>query len=513
MHRFLSIKKLSLATVGLALTHSNLYADDNFILQPKIQQAVQPAVEAKIESTGPAWLPSSKERADSAGPIVSTVISLDDSANPNVTKLAEPGLDLRPAEQDSKQPMNSGSGNKTPELAWVKRAAPTGKASAPAGLAQRSLVLSQEMSVVVQPKVESPQASSLVASVGPNNALPAASVTSQLTPPSIHATFSQQSEPELQGGTTNTKRLRLASQVSQQNIGPREFKRSLARPGRALLGPAAVEQQLTENLKRAEALCSRGAFRSARAEADVALVQLARYLDSISNSFHSEPALRSAQTALKESADFISPHSEKLWREVVQVHETPVLKGVDLSRAPPVNLAQAYYQYAEDLLRDGSEQHPWFSDIFYMLGRTLQAEADTISGADANRLRTEAVVYYRAAALLRPNNSFATNQLGYVLLQLDRPAEAQAALVASVDARLEIPALQNLAEASRRIGDKRMQDWAVRTASHKKSQLPLYEAPAVIELDNAAFANTTPVVPHLNSPAAQTASQPTAMLR
>jgi tetratricopeptide (TPR) repeat protein len=301
--------------------------------------------------------------------------------------------------------------------------------------------------------------------------------------------------------------------VSQQNLGLLEPKRTLVASGRALLGPAAVEKQLTEYLVRAEALCGKGAFRSARAEATTALLQLARYLDSTSNTFRSEPSLRAAQTALKESADFLTSNTEKLWREVVQAHETPVLRGVDLSQAPPMNLAQSYYQYAEDMLRDGAEQHPWFSDIFYMLGRSLQAEADSSSGASANRLRAEALVYYRAAATLRPDNALATNQLGYVLLQLDRPAEAQAALIASVDARLEVPALQNLAEASRRIGDKKMQDWAVRRAADKMSQVPAYEIPAVLELDNAAFANTTPVVPHLTAPAAQTASQPAAMLR
>ncbi len=275
-----------------------------------------------------------------------------------------------------------------------------------------------------------------------------------------------------------------------------------------MVGPAAVGQQLTTLLTNSEQLSRRGLFLSAREEADMAQLRLARFLDSLSNNYRSEPALKAAQTALREAADFSQSRTSEILPELINSHETPVLKNVEIARTPPTTLAQSYYQYAESQLIEGAQQHPWFSDIFYTIGRTYQAEADSTSTADRDLLRAKAIVYYRAAVTIRPSNSLATNQLGFVLLQLDRPKEAQVALVASVDSRLEIPALQNLVEASRRLGDQSMQQWAMLAISQLQRQIPpsLPNSPEILEVDNSTFRSTTPVVPTSGSPAPLTAS-------
>jgi tetratricopeptide (TPR) repeat protein len=319
-------------------------------------------------------------------------------------------------------------------------------------------------------------------------------------------------QPEIATASTPTSgtRAQLASMISKKILGESSASKHFTASGSSLMGPAAVERELTNALTRSEQLCRRGVFLSAREEAKSAELQLARYLDSISNTFQSEPKLRAANIALREASDFSQPCAPKILHELISAHETPVLKDVEVSQASPLALKQSYYQYAESMLLDGAQQHPWYSDVFYTLARTYQAEADNNVGAACEHLRAQAMIYYRAACTIRPNNALATNQLGYVLLQLDRPAEAMTSLIASVDTKLEVPALQNLAEASRRLGDQQMQRWALDQIANVNQRIPKpqIQNPAVVELDNASFAATTPVVPFSVSTENRTASIP-----
>ena len=266
---------------------------------------------------------------------------------------------------------------------------------------------------------------------------------------------------------------RLAARVSQQILGDGFADRHpTAQPIGAATGWEAVGQQLASHLERSTQLASRGVFYSAREEANLALLQLARHLDLISNSLFSEPHIHAAQLTLREVADFAQcPRNTEadVLRQIVDSHETPVLKLTNVASVSPLTLAQHYYQYAESRLIEATRQHPWFSEILYVLGRTYQAEADLQQGLETSALRAEALVYYRAALANLPTHALAANQLGYLLLQVDRPVEAQSVLIASVDARLDTPALRNLVEASRRLGDTGMQQWAW----HQLAQLSL----------------------------------------
>ncbi len=79
-----------------------------------------------------------------------------------------------------------------------------------------------------------------------------------------------------------------------------------------MVGPAAVGQQLSTLLASSEQLSRRGLFLSAREEADMAQLRLARFLDSLSNNYRSEPALKAAQTALREAADFSQSRTSEI---------------------------------------------------------------------------------------------------------------------------------------------------------------------------------------------------------
>lgn len=290
----------------------------------------------------------------------------------------------------------------------------------------------------------------------------------------------------------------LASKVSRQIIGDwDQTEKHPVVPIHLAAGWDSIGRQLTGHLRQSEKLASRGVVLSAREECQHALLILARHLDHLTNSFASEPGMHAAQTALRESADFtdyLLTAEDGVLKQIVHSHETPLLKHANLRQASPLTLAEHYRRYAERQIVQASQHHPWFSDILYHLGRTYQAEADISPSHKSDHLRGLALAYYRAAWTITPSNALAANQIGFVLLQQDRPKEAQQFLIASVDAKLDAPALQNLAEASRRLGDTAMEQWSLRTlASAASGNPPPNQVPPVQLIDNATFVTVSPM--------------------
>ncbi len=279
----------------------------------------------------------------------------------------------------------------------------------------------------------------------------------------------------------------------------------------------AVGERLSRHIHNCEALLRRNAFFSAREEAESAAVYLVRILDLMSNNYGSEPLLLAAQQALNESEDFTFSQrlttDQNFLERLIASHQTQLLKNSDVSQLSPLVAAQHYRQHAIECLVQASQGHPWGSEVYYTLGRTLQAQADG-SPANSDALRWRAVTYYQAATAVAPSNSIATNQLGYILLQMDRPQDARASLVASVEAKLSESALENLVEASRRLNDGATQHWAMQhLASMRHSQPPQSPVPQVVEVDPQTFMAISPrsigpQPPLYHDTAARTATAP-----
>lgn len=301
-----------------------------------------------------------------------------------------------------------------------------------------------------------------------------------------------------ESSVSDSSRMKLASVVSKRILGQQETTpKPEVSPLQTTLGWNAVGTQLKEHLELCTELTRRGVFASAREEAQAALLQLTRHLDQLSNRFVSEPCLQAAQTAMREAecfTDAISAIDPDVLRQISDSHITPILKQSEVQAASPLTLSQHYYQYAEGKLVEASQGHPWYSEILYGLGRAYQAEAELAQGQPKQLLLSKALVYYQAAVTILPKNALAANQLGYVLLQLDRPAEAQEVLIASVDIHPDSPALQNLAEASRRLGDRRLEDWALRVlGSQNKSAEAVGQVPKIEMVDNRTFVAISPM--------------------
>ncbi len=308
----------------------------------------------------------------------------------------------------------------------------------------------------------------------------------------------------------------LASLVSSQIIADRPGNETSGRQIRPIDAPPgwqAVGEEMGQRIANCEALLNRKAYYSAREEAESAMLTLVRVLDLISNRYDSEPAWFAASKAMHEAEDFSSAQrltsDSDILRRIILSHETPVLKDADVTTLAPLAAAQHYRQFAETKLLEAAQGHPWAAEVVYALGRTYQAQADVVDDGSDQPLRWKAVTLYRAARAIAPSNAVATNQLGYVLLQMDRAADAREALIASLNTNPSLQAFENLVEASRRLGDQATGNWAMQQAlALKSTMVSETNVPAVIEVDPRTFAALSPYTIGPNPQHIETAQQP-----
>ncbi len=304
----------------------------------------------------------------------------------------------------------------------------------------------------------------------------------------------------------------VSSQIIAQRPGSGDSGRSVA-PVDAPPGWQAIGEQLSQRISSCEELLNRKAYFSAREEAEAAMLYLVRVLDLMSNGYTSEPAWHAACKAMQEAEDFSTAQrltsDSGFLRRIILSHETPVLKDVDASTLAPLAAAQHYRQYAEHKLAESAQGHPWAAEVIYALGRTYQAQADVADDGSEQTLRWKAVTLYRGARTVAPYNSVATNQLGYVLLQMDRPVDAREALVASINSNPSLAAYENLVETSRRLGDAATGNWATQQSLVLRNSIPQQsETPPVVEVDPRTFAALSPYAIGPAAPRGEPVAQP-----
>lgn len=283
-------------------------------------------------------------------------------------------------------------------------------------------------------------------------------------------------------------------------------------------GWQAIGEELRAHVDNCERLLSRGAFLSAMEESRRGIVRLARVLDLRQNKLTSEPAWAQAQQALREAREFTTHQriatDVELFSRIIRSHETPALHEADVTELTPLAAAQHYRAYAEKCLVEASQGHPWFSELYYCLGRSLESQA-AAGDPQADALLQEALTYYRSAHTIQPSNPTNTNQLAFVLLRLDRPSEALVQLAEAVrNPNCPLEAWQNLIEASSRVQDGRTEQWAMQNymALKQRGAAPSGQTGTLVELDPKQFAAMSPYTsgPPVQPQTAPTQSQPNA---
>ncbi|RMF42840.1 MAG: hypothetical protein D6753_06525 [Planctomycetota bacterium] len=313
---------------------------------------------------------------------------------------------------------------------------------------------------------------------------------------------------------SGTRQFQLASRISAQIRQPATAAKPIDNLPQLEPAPGwqAVGNRLAGHWAECEKLLRRGAHMSALDEAEQAIVYLTRIIDAARNEHQAEPAWLNAQVAMREAEMFergpqLAEDPEFLDR-LVASHSTPILKHVDLSQMSPLIAAQYYRRYALAQLLQAAQGHPWASELFVAIGQCYQARA-VAEGEQGGPLWYRALVYYKAAHEIMPSNVLAANQLAYTLLQLDRPQEARQILVPAVQQRATRENLQNLVEASRRVGDVATANWAMGRLAQLGQPTTGSPLPQVTEIPAELFARLSPyeASPQVSGP--RTASAPT----
>ncbi len=472
--------------------------DSKFIVQPSKQPAavVEPQISLEPTTTAVSQPTSqlSAELKTAVAPMPATPVPAPPM--PVAPSVAEPKLELTLPEVQERDPeVASPTGSPQPVepvrgngLKWVSRSAVGG---GPRTLSSREVGPLE----ITNPNYTEPQRKI------------AATPATIVTPRQAEVETPQPSPPSVPSAPKAVLASLVSSQISAGRpstnmVAGREVE-SLAPPP----GWQAVGQELSQRLARCEALINRKAFFSAREDAEAAMLYLVRVLDLMSNSYSSEPAWFAAQRALIEADDFSTAQrltsDSAFLRRIILSHETPVLKDADVDSLAPMAAAQHYRKYAESKLVEASQGHPWASDVIYALGRSYQSQSETAADGTAMPLRWRAITMYQSARQIAPNNAVAANQLGFVLLQMDRPAEAREALIASLHSAMSVSALENMIEASRRLNDVAMSNWAMQQYTQLKSSIPASaNIPNVLEVDVRTFAAISPysVGPNAQAP-------------
>lgn len=215
-------------------------------------------------------------------------------------------------------------------------------------------------------------------------------------------------------------------------------------------------------LRRAEAhnrqgvsLAMRGAIYSARAEFAAALNELVEARDRSLGGRQASAALGRALRALDEIRDLMprdgqSASSIQLER-LARSHQTPVLRGEDVSRLTPSAAVEVYGVYAEEQFGLACGREPAASVALHGLGKVHEFLAASTK-ADAAHAARLAEFYHRAALGVNPANHLAANDLAVLLARGGQYEQAQGWLLASVRTSPQPTTWRNLAVVHERLG-------------------------------------------------------------
>jgi tetratricopeptide (TPR) repeat protein len=289
-------------------------------------------------------------------------------------------------------------------------------------------------------------------------------------------------------------------------------KAAASAPARAAADAAAerswdmeqVAQQADRQTRHGFELAGRGAYFAARAEFLAAIRLVAEGLDTEQKTNVHSRALTAALTAIKEAEDFL-PSGSRVEADgdlssAIAAHATPVLKHAS---EPPTTLValKRYLTFAQEQLALASEQEVAGSMALHGLGK-LHAALAQKKVTSVAAPESKAVVFYQAALVVYPQNFMAANDLGVLLGQCGRYADARPMLELSTSLYPQSTSWQNLATVYRRLGQTALADRATGQADRFRQIEQGRQRSAgganspVLWLDPQSFAQTSTNVPN-----------------
>lgn len=211
--------------------------------------------------------------------------------------------------------------------------------------------------------------------------------------------------------------------------------------------------QMLPSVQQAFQLAQRGALFAAETEFVQVLRRIAQANDAAAGDGRHARALAAGLRALDEAADFV-PSGNQVEAEldvpiVASSHRTPVLRDYP-HKVLPHEAVALYHLFAEQQLTIAVAGEQAGSMALYGLGRigVLQAPRE---GNDAHG-RQRSMTMFSAAIAARADNHLATNELGVLLCQAGRPAEAARVFERTIDMAPSALAYHNLAVVQRKLG-------------------------------------------------------------
>ncbi len=280
-------------------------------------------------------------------------------------------------------------------------------------------------------------------------------------------------------------------------------------PARPLQRSASLEQnarEADEYTRQALQLAGRKAHYAARSKLILALQLVAGGLDGQYGTTAHAHALAAGMTAIKEARDFVPKGAQvetpPSVAELVAEHRTPVLKDavlgdVDTENLPMVSALETYLAFAEEQFAAAVGSEIAGSMALRGLGKVYAAARNR---GDEPTARYRAVMFYRSALLVYPENYMAANDLGVLLARCGRHDQAQAMVLRSLSVREHSAGWHNLAVIHQQqgqtdlAGQARHRAGAVRQAEmarHQVRQGGSHER--VVWVDPGRFAQTPPV--------------------
>lgn len=253
--------------------------------------------------------------------------------------------------------------------------------------------------------------------------------------------------------------------------------------------------QARHHVQQGFGAANRGMLYAARQEFLQALRIIAEAKDARSGRRVHMDALSAGLTAVEEAEDIrqvsnsVAQTNLSMW---VATHQTPVLKGQDVSATLPLAIIDRYHQYAQHELGAAVAGDPTGSMALYGLARIYE-HLGTENGADRVARARQSAALHEAALLAHPENHLAAHELGVVLTKLGLFERAVAMLTRSVQLHPSSTAYRNLAVASRRFGRHQQAATAERYAAQMAEQERIAGASPsrVTWLDPEAFSRTS----------------------
>lgn len=221
-----------------------------------------------------------------------------------------------------------------------------------------------------------------------------------------------------------------------------------------------IAQDADRHTQRAFELASRGARYSAQAELVRALRLVSQGLDSERQCRVYSESLGVGLKALEEVEDFIPTgsqlESDLPLREIVARHQTTILKQENLKQGEvpmlptPIEAVGLYLRYAQEQLAMAVGGEVAGSMALHGLGKLYATE----KGTELNIATSQAIVCFRAAATVCPQNYLAHNDLGVLLAQNGRLEDARAVFEKSVTLRPHPTTMANLVKVYQTLGQK-----------------------------------------------------------